>query len=326
MEQTKFALLPVKHWLVRRRVQAGHYWSKPWVRLLLFAFVLMFIYKHTHIEIQFAWGSLKHNPKQQPYTEDPYQTETPPVSLSAPDLKPASLNPRPSQSAPPSAQAQTMAWREPKQKAWWQWLRDESSDWENQLNLANPATATGAALSAEEQAKAARFSNLGFVFNPDLAKRTDPKIVAYKQNIVQNYLNTYANVAREEARLYGIPASITLAQGLLESNAGESRLAQKEHNHFGIKCKAKCIGCRCANYTDDSRYDMFRIFDSPWHSFREHSKLLTGSRYQHLQKLSPKDYRAWAIGLKEAGYATDAKYAEKLILIIEVLKLHKYDQ
>ena len=144
--------------------------------------------------------------------------------------------------------------------------------------------------------------------------------------LVLDYIEKYKEIAKKDMKEYGIPASITLAQGLLESNAGHSKLALKENNHFGIKCRAKCQGCRCANYTDDDRYDMFRIFDSPWQSFREHSKLLSSGRYKYLTKLDIKDYKNWATGLKTAGYATDKKYAEKLIAIIEYFKLDRFDQ
>ena len=125
---------------------------------------------------------------------------------------------------------------------------------------------------------------------------------------------------------YGIPASITLAQGLLESDAGDSRLATESNNHFGIKCRSKCRGCTCRNYSDDDIYDMFRVFDSSWESFREHSLLLQIDRYVHLKKLGTKDYKNWAIGLKKAGYATDKNYHKKLIHIIEALDLSQFDK
>jgi flagellum-specific peptidoglycan hydrolase FlgJ len=196
------------------------------------------------------------------------------------------------------------------------------------MNLANSATAVSNALTAEQQKQALKYSNLGFVLNPKFAKKhkIDPKIVAFKNKKVSDYIDRYSKTAQEEAKLYKIPASITLAQGLLESNAGDSRLSKNENNHFGIKCRKKCIGCRCANYTDDSKYDMFRIFDSAWMSFREHSKLLSGKRYRHLKELKPTDYKNWAHGLKAAGYATDKRYGYKLVEIIEKLELYKYDQ
>lgn len=213
-------------------------------------------------------------------------------------------------------------------KKWWEQIKEASSDIRNELNLANAATAVGDALSAEQQKQAAKYSNLGFALSPNFAKKhnIDPSIVQYKQQICINYIQKYASTAQEEAKLFEIPASITLAQGLLESNAGASSLAKKDNNHFGIKCRKKCIGCRCANYTDDSKFDMFRIFESSWESFREHSKLLSGKRYNHLKKLKRTDYKNWAHGLQAAGYATDKKYASKLIGIIEAFQLYKYDQ
>lgn len=213
-------------------------------------------------------------------------------------------------------------------KKWWQQIREEKNDIRNELNLANAATAVGTALSPAEQAAAAKYSNLGFILNPTYATRkgVDPKIVAHKNKKCYDYIKLYASTAKEEAKLYGIPIAITLAQGLLESNAGDSKLAKNDHNHFGIKCKSKCIGCRCANYTDDSKYDMFRVFDSAWYSFREHSNLLMGSRYKHLTQLERSEYENWAHGLEAAGYATDKQYAEKLIKIIEALNLQHFDQ
>jgi flagellum-specific peptidoglycan hydrolase FlgJ len=193
-------------------------------------------------------------------------------------------------------------------------------------DIPNPATAIGAGLTVAQQKEAQKYNNLSIVFNAHLAQKLDPKVFDYKKQKCLDYIQKFLATAKEEARLYNIPVSIKLAQGLLETNAGESSLAQKENNHFGIKCKNKCIGCRCANYSDDDRYDMFRIFDSPWTSFREHSKLLQQPRYQHLLKLDRSDYKSWAHGLKQAGYATDKKYAEKLIEIIEYFKLHKHDQ
>lgn len=170
-------------------------------------------------------------------------------------------------------------------------------------------------------------ANLTPILSPDYAARKGiPKrVVEQKLAICQEYIASYSPVAINEMKEYGIPASITLAQGLLESNAGDSRLARESNNHFGIKCRTKCRGCTCRNYTDDDIYDMFRVFPSPWESFREHSLLLNSARYKHLHQLSRRDYKAWAHGLKQAGYATDKRYAEKLIAIIETLDLHDYD-
>ncbi len=140
------------------------------------------------------------------------------------------------------------------------------------------------------------------------------------------YISRFAEVAKVEMRKYGIPASITLAQGLIESNAGESRLVSENNNHFGIKCfSSKCRKGHCSNYTDDSHKDFFRKFGTAWESYRAHSLMLQGRRYKELKRLGNKDYKGWARGLKQAGYATDTRYAQKLINIIEELKLYQYD-
>lgn len=175
--------------------------------------------------------------------------------------------------------------------------------------------------------KANTFSNLTFVLSPTYAERhnINPAIAKEKVENCRKYAEKYAPVALKERETYGIPVSITLAQGILESNAGDSRLSLESNNHFGIKCRSKCRGCTCRNYTDDDVYDMFRVFDSVWDSYREHSKLLTTRRYKHLLKLNKKDYKKWAHGLKKAGYATDKRYAQKLIQIIEFLDLDRYD-
>lgn len=174
--------------------------------------------------------------------------------------------------------------------------------------------------------KAQSFYNLTFILSPDYADRKGVPlhIVQEKKQVVQNYIDTYLKTAREEQAIYKIPVSITLAQGLLESNAGDSRLSKESNNHFGIKCKSKCKGCTCRNYHDDDYYDMFRVFDNPWQSYREHSILLSGSRYKHLKNFG-NNYEQWSHGLKKAGYATDKKYADKLIKIIETLRLYQYD-
>lgn len=140
------------------------------------------------------------------------------------------------------------------------------------------------------------------------------------------YVKRFASVAQEEMRKFNIPASITLAQGLIETNAGQSPLATKNNNHFGIKCFSKsCKKGHCANFSDDSHKDFFRKYASSWESFRAHSKLLTYKRYKHLTKLPTSDYKGWAVGLKKAGYATDKNYHNKLIRLIEDLHLDDYD-
>lgn len=140
----------------------------------------------------------------------------------------------------------------------------------------------------------------------------------------EKYIKRFAPVALQEQSKYCIPASITLAQGILESNAGRSPMAIKDNNHFGIKCYSKCLGCRCANYADDDIYDMFRIFETAWESYREHSKILLNDRYKSC--FQSKDYKHWAKELQRCGYATSKRYAKNLINIIEKYKLYKYDR
>lgn len=140
------------------------------------------------------------------------------------------------------------------------------------------------------------------------------------------YVKRYAAIAQKEMKQYGIPASITLAQGLLESNAGKSPLARNANNHFGIKCfSSRCYKGHCKNYSDDSHKDFFRVYPNAWESFRAHSLFLQKPRYASLLKLRKKDYRSWARGLSKAGYATDPGYGDKLISMIERFELHQYD-
>ena len=172
------------------------------------------------------------------------------------------------------------------------------------------------------------YPNLLFVLNPDYAKRknVNPEIIKNKIDICQNYIKRFAPIAIVERNKYGIPASIKIAQGLLETDAGKSRLSAKHNNHFGIKCfSTKCAKGHCTNLTDDSHKDFFRNFPTSWDSYRGHSLLLQKKRYRHLQEIPVSDYKNWAKGLKAAGYATDKKYAEKLILIIEFFGLDQLD-
>ena len=140
------------------------------------------------------------------------------------------------------------------------------------------------------------------------------------------YVERFSKIAIGEMQQYGIPASISLAQGLIESRAGTSKLAVSNNNHFGMKCFSKnCKKGHCSNFTDDTHKDFFRKFPSPWESWRAHSQLLASGRYAKLKRHG-RDYRAWSYGLKSVGYATDRTYAEKLIGIIERYDLHKYDR
>lgn len=140
----------------------------------------------------------------------------------------------------------------------------------------------------------------------------------------QLYINQYKDLAIKEMLRYKIPASITLAQAVFESGAGRSRLARLGNNHFGIKCHG-WTGRTIAE-DDDELGECFRAYDNPLHSFEDHSKFLVNSnRYRRLFSLPITDYRGWAHGLKACGYATNPRYAYKLIELIELYKLHLYD-
>ena len=142
---------------------------------------------------------------------------------------------------------------------------------------------------------------------------------------VERYIRQYAPTAVSEMRRSGVPASITLAQGILESAAGTSRLAVKANNHFGIKCGSLWKG-RSVKADDDARNECFRSYGSPAESFRDHSDFLRyRDRYAFLFELEPSDYKGWAYGLKQAGYGTDPAYPSKLISLIERYNLTQYD-
>ena len=139
------------------------------------------------------------------------------------------------------------------------------------------------------------------------------------------YIQKFAHFAVEEMEKYKIPASITLAQGLLETGGGQSILAQQGNNHFGIKCKENWTG-KTMKYTDDAPNECFRVYDDPKQSYEDHSVFLVNRPfYRGLFDLDPKDYKAWAHGLKKAGYATNPKYAYILISKIEKYRLFEFD-
>lgn len=139
-----------------------------------------------------------------------------------------------------------------------------------------------------------------------------------------SYIDQYKGLAIEQMHKYHIPASITLAQGLLESGAGRSSLATKANNHFGIKVSGNWTGPYVLR-NDDAPNEKFRKYKNARESYEDHSKFLQGKRYQGLFKLKITDYRGWARGLKAAGYATSPTYAESLIRIIEMYNLDKFD-
>ncbi|MGB1451312.1 MAG: glucosaminidase domain-containing protein, partial [Marinirhabdus sp.] len=152
----------------------------------------------------------------------------------------------------------------------------------------------------------------------------NPPKPATPSNAVTDYINTYSTIAQQEMAQHGIPASITLAQGILESGAGRSALTRRANNHFGIKCHKSWMGER-VYHDDDASQECFRKYDDPKYSFRDHSLFLSRSRYAGLFALKKDDYKAWARGLRKMGYATDPKYPAKLISIIERYGLTRFD-
>ena len=149
--------------------------------------------------------------------------------------------------------------------------------------------------------------------------------VTTSSDVVRNYINQFSETAKKNMREHGIPASITLAQGILESGAGKGRLCLEANNHFGIKCHTGWTG-PSITHDDDALQECFRKYNDPADSYRDHSLFLTSrSRYADLFKLDKGDYKAWAKGLRAAGYATDPKYPDKLISLIERYQLNVYD-
>ena len=136
----------------------------------------------------------------------------------------------------------------------------------------------------------------------------------------QTYINQYKDLAIEQMLRYRIPASITLAQGLFESRAGQSDLVRQGNNHFGIKCASDWVG-RTYTHDDETKNECFRQYASAADSYEDHSLFLQRKRYESLFALPLADYKGWAHGLKACGYATDPKYADKLIRIIELYNL-----
>jgi flagellum-specific peptidoglycan hydrolase FlgJ len=144
--------------------------------------------------------------------------------------------------------------------------------------------------------------------------------------MVHQYIDDFKEIAKFNMKEYGVPASITLAQGILESGVGTGSLSQQANNHFGIKCHKEWNGPSVLHH-DDAADECFRKYQDPAESYRDHSLFLTSrSRYDFLFDLPPGDYKEWAKGLKKAGYATDPKYPDKLISLINRYDLHRYDE
>ncbi|WP_339337078.1 MULTISPECIES: glucosaminidase domain-containing protein [unclassified Croceitalea] len=154
----------------------------------------------------------------------------------------------------------------------------------------------------------------------------DPgRFVKFPINSTAEYIEEFAEIAQYEMRAFSIPASITLAQGILESGSGKGELTRKTNNHFGIKCHTGWQG-EYDFHDDDAKGECFRKYNHPMFSFRDHSIFLASrSRYRFLFNYRRDDYKKWAYGLRKAGYATDKKYPQKLIALIDRYNLDTYD-
>jgi hypothetical protein len=161
--------------------------------------------------------------------------------------------------------------------------------------------------------------------NERIQKENEQAIKTYTTYTVASYIERFKAIAIKEMNLYGIPASITLAQGLFESGFGNGELARVANNHFGIKCTSDWTGR--SYYKDDDRPDdCFRVYNNPEDSYRDHSEFLKRKRYAKLFELDKNDYEGWAYGLKEAGYATNPKYPQLLINTIVKYQLDQFDR
>jgi flagellum-specific peptidoglycan hydrolase FlgJ len=161
--------------------------------------------------------------------------------------------------------------------------------------------------------------------NLAIQEQNQTTINGYTPMTSLQYIDRFKTIAIQEMNLYGIPASITLAQGLFESGSGNGELARVANNHFGIKCTSDWKG-KSYYKDDDNKNDCFRVYDRPEDSFRDHSNFLKRKNYAKLFTLDKNDYKGWAYGLKQAGYATNPKYPQLLINIIEKYNLDQYDQ
>lgn len=160
--------------------------------------------------------------------------------------------------------------------------------------------------------------------NESVQKANSASIAGYTPLTSVQYIERYKAIAIQQMNLYGIPASITLAQGLFESGSGNGTLARVANNHFGIKAGSTWNG-KIYYKDDDNANDRFRVYDSPEESFRDHSEFLKKKNYAALFELNKNDYKGWAYGLKKAGYATNPNYPSLLINIIEKYNLDQYD-
>lgn len=189
------------------------------------------------------------------------------------------------------------------------------------------SVACGTGKKARQQQESSKDRNIPAVVDKNAPAREKTQVPSTPRTYsdkIEAYIHEFAPIAQEEMQLYKIPASITLAQGILESGAGEGELTRRANNHFGIKCHG-WTGQK-VYHDDDASQECFRKYKDPKYSYRDHSLFLAErKRYAALFDLDITDYKGWARGLRAAGYATDRKYPEKLISLIERYQLYRYD-
>jgi len=205
-------------------------------------------------------------------------------------------------------------------------------------NVTKPVIVTKKATPSTSKKVAIRSGKKANTVKPTLKKMSTQQKVDEENEVIEStsvtyvgtdvigkYISQYKDIAMSNMRIYGIPASIILAQGILESGAGRGDLCIRANNHFGIKCHDGWTG-ESVRHDDDSSQECFRKYYEPAESFNDHALFLTGrSRYASLFDLPKEDYKGWAKGLRKAGYATDPKYPDKLISYIERYNLSQYD-
>lgn len=195
-------------------------------------------------------------------------------------------------------------------------------------NTVSKGNVSNATAEVTKEDLVAAHPNVRFLLFPEMTKsaKLNTSEINSLNNKCKAYARRFAPVAMAEMGRYGIPASITVAQAILHSNAGDDPLVTKSNNHFGIRCFSKeCPKGHCSHHGTEAHKSFYRNFNTAWESFRGHSLLLTSKKYQHLLKLDKNDYQGWAKGLQKAGYSKDAQYAAKLIRIIEAMQLAELD-
>jgi len=203
-------------------------------------------------------------------------------------------------------------------------------DMQFQINLKKPGAESGALpVRSEREGSgllAAARNGLGLALLGPKDYFADEADDTAEERRDKAYIRRFKDVAIAEMETSGMPASVKMAQALIESQAGTSKLATRNNNHFGIKCFSKsCKKGHCSNFSDDHHKDFFRNYASAWESWRAHTHLITQGKYKALLKHG-RDYKAWARGLKEMGYATDKRYDEKVIGYIERYHLKELDR